>query len=97
VHGEDLVVAVGADQAAFRSRELDPDQQREDSGEREEDHRGDHVAAANLLVVDRRKPSPQAGLAAPGFRQRVVQPLPDIVAAVARQLGRMLLHFSVAR
>ena len=52
VRGEELVVAIRADQRALGPRELRSHERREDAGSEEEGERGDDVALANRLVVD---------------------------------------------
>jgi hypothetical protein len=61
VHREDLVVLVGGEQRVAGLRELRADQQRLDAADEEEDERRDAVHHADLLVVDRGEPAPEAG------------------------------------
>jgi hypothetical protein len=86
VHGEQLVIALGADEVAVGPRELKPHQQRKDSAEREEDQRGDDVAATDLLVIDGRNPTDDSGRAAPGPVQPRVELRPLQLRAVAGDL-----------
>ena len=66
VHREQLVEPRRADHVVVRPRELQPHQQRQHAAEREEDQRGDDVAAADLLVVDGREPADESRRPAPG-------------------------------
>ena len=56
VHGEDLVVAVGADDPGLRAGKLQPDQHRQHAAERQEDEGGGDVAPADVLVIDGGQP-----------------------------------------
>ena len=87
VHGEQLVVALRADQVAVGPRQLQRAWQREHAAEREEDQRGDDVAAADLLVVDGREPADDPGRAAPG----ALEPRLELRALELRAVARDLL------
>ena len=52
MHGEDLIVAVRAEQARFRAGELDPHQRGEDSAKRKKPERREDVALADDFVID---------------------------------------------
>ena len=56
MHREDLVVDIGAEEAALREGQLGADKQRFKATEKEEEHRGNAVHDADLLVVDRADP-----------------------------------------
>ena len=81
VHGEDLVVRVGAHQRVPRHRELRADDQREDAAEHEEQERGPEVEEPDARVVHVGERSPasrrlphrlQRGAARPeGPRERI--------------------------
>ena len=63
VHGEELVVALGAEKLAFGPGQLEPDQQGLDPRDQEERERGHAVEDADPLVVDRGEPGDEpAGL-----------------------------------
>jgi hypothetical protein len=99
VHGEELVVAVRRDQPALRPGELQPHQQSEDAGEDHEAESRDEIAAADLLVVGRRKPADQPRLATPGLLQPRLERRPGQLRAVPQMVARrhLRLHRSVSR
>ncbi|MGY4445557.1 hypothetical protein ACVWZR_000214 [Bradyrhizobium sp. i1.3.1] len=61
VHGEDLVVTVGTEQARLRLRELDSHQGGQHAAEGKEDEGREDVAAADDLVIDGCKRAPESG------------------------------------
>ena len=69
VHGEELVVALGAQELAVGARELEPDQEGLDPGDQEEREGGRAVEETDPLVVDGGEPGGEA--AALGGRRRV--------------------------
>ena len=70
VHGEELVVAIGADDVAFGTRQLQAHHQRQNSAEKEEDKSRDDVALADRGVVNRTEPACKAARLRPRMRQQ---------------------------
>jgi hypothetical protein len=60
VHGEDLVVGVGAQHGVLRRSQLQAEQERLEAADEEERESGRQVEDADLLVVDGRDPRPGA-------------------------------------
>jgi len=58
VHGEDLVVGLGAEHVVVGHRQLGPDEQGLDAAHQEEEEGGVAVHQADLLVIDRGDPAP---------------------------------------
>jgi hypothetical protein len=65
-HGEELVVEIRPDEVALRPRELHAHHRGERAAEQKESERGEEIALADDLVVDRREPADQARGRAPG-------------------------------
>jgi hypothetical protein len=61
VHGEDLVVGLGAQKVVAGNGELEPDQQRQDAGEQKEEERRGDVEMADDGVVDGADDAPAFG------------------------------------
>ena len=91
VHGEDLVVGLGAEQRAAGQRELRADEQRQHAGEDEEQQRGGDVEHADLRVVHRREDAP-AFRRLPGALQRLE--LAERTRQPARQTPPLRAHCS---
>ena len=81
VHGEQLVVKIGADDVALGMRQLQAHYQRQNSAEKKESKCGDDVALADGGVVNRTEPPGKATRLRPRMRQqrtpRVVRRVQD--------------------
>ena len=58
VHGEDLIVGIGAEEGVARDRELRAHQQRKNARQQEEQERGADIEVADHRVVDRGEDAP---------------------------------------
>jgi hypothetical protein len=69
VHAEQLVILFGREQMLFRAGKLQPDHERLDASRNQEYERRHDVADADLLVIDCRQPTVDAGLGLPNRLQ----------------------------
>jgi hypothetical protein len=72
VHGEQLVVELGAHQPQPGARELQPHRQRKDAAQKKEHEGRDDEAPRNGLVVDRAQAAEPSRRIAPGGAQGFV-------------------------
>jgi hypothetical protein len=67
VHGENLVVEIGAEETTLWTGELQSHQQRQDAAQQEEEKRRDDESFADRPMVGIAEPAPQARWGSPGL------------------------------
>jgi hypothetical protein len=92
VHGEKLVVEIGADQVVIGDCELQPHQHREQTGADEKAQGSEHESPTGCLVADGAEPSDEAFALAPSRPQEL-----DLLQASITAAHEFIAHCSVSR